>query len=236
VRLWSRIITSLTKEATMPIPRRSFLHAACALPVAAPAINLLAVSAGSDALLALPDDSKNLDIIGPREGYSPQIGILVSMMNWMRFVMLRSVQGMNQDQLDFLLDDKANRIGAMLFHLAATDHYYQLQTFGNIKWGSWSDDEKKKWDVAMNLGEPARKEIKGHDLNYYLDILTETREKTLAEFRKRDDKWLASVDDSFPWGPTNNFCKWFHVCEHESNHNGQIKLIKSRLPGTKPSE
>lgn len=36
-------------------------------------------------------------------------------------------------------------------------------------------------------------------------------------------------------GPTNNYCKWFHVCEHESNHNGQIKFLKSRLPGAKPA-
>ena len=42
-----------------------------------------------------------------------------------------------------------------------------------------------------------------------------------------------AIDKTWPWGPTNNYCKWFHVCEHESNHNGQIKWIKSRLPGAK---
>ena len=59
-------------------------------------------------------------------------------------------------------------------------------------------------------------------------------EKALGEFRKRDDSWLMSVDKDWPWGPTNNYCKWFHVCEHESNHNGQIKLLAKRLPGAKP--
>ena len=86
----------------------------------------------------------------------------------------------------------------------------------------------------MELGEPARKGIKGHDLDYYLNILKETREQTLAEFRKRDDDWLLSVDKTWAWGPTNNYCKWFHVCEHESNHNGQIKFLKKRIPGAKP--
>ena len=56
----------------------------------------------------------------------------------------------------------------------------------------------------------------------------------LAEFRKRNDNWLMTIDEAWPWGPTNNFCKWFHVCEHESNHNGQIKLLAKRLPGAKP--
>jgi len=81
----------------------------------------------------------------------------------------------------------------------------------------------------MDLGDAGRETIKGHDLDYYLKILQETRDRTLAEFRKRDDQWLMTVDDKFPWGPTNNFCKWFHVCEHESHHAGQIAFLTSRL-------
>jgi hypothetical protein len=174
-----------------------------------------------------------INIIGPKEGYSPQIGTLVSMMAWMRMVVLSSVKGMTQADLDHLQDDKANRIGALLLHLAATDTYYHLHTFDGKPWGSWDDKVKQKWDTAMNLGEPARNAIKGNGLDYYLGILQETREKTLQEFRKRDDNWLMSVDNQWPWGPTDNYCKWFHVCEHESNHNGQIKFLKSRLPGAK---
>jgi hypothetical protein len=38
-------------------------------------------------------------------------------------------------------------------------------------------------------------------LEYYLGVLEETREKTLAEFRKRNDKWLLSLDKVNPeWG------------------------------------
>jgi hypothetical protein len=48
--------------------------------------------------------------------------------------------------------------------------------------------------MPMELGDPARKGIVGHDLDYYLNQLNETREK-----------------------------------------NGQIKLLKSRLPGAKPA-
>lgn len=87
----------------------------------------------------------------------------------------------------------------------------------------------------MNLGQAGRDTIKGHDLGYYRTILQETREKSLAEFRKRDDAWLMSVDEHWSWGPTNNYCKWFHVCEHISHHAGQIALLTSRLPGAKPA-
>ena len=102
------------------------------------------------------------------------------------------MKGLSQQDLDFLLDAKANTIGALLLHLAATDTYYQMNTFGGMKWDSWPDEVKKKWDIPMNLGEPARKAIKGNSLDYYLDALHQAREKSLAEFRKRDDKWLAT--------------------------------------------
>jgi hypothetical protein len=60
------------------------------------------------------------------------MGTLVSEMAWMREAVLRSTKGMTQDQLDFLLDNKANRIGALLLHLAATEKLYQLNTFDNV--------------------------------------------------------------------------------------------------------
>ena len=81
----------------------------------------------------------------------------------------------------------------------------------------------------MELGDAGRAAIKGHDLDYYLKILDETRQKSLAEFRKRDDAWLLAVDEKWPWGPTNNYCKWFHVCEHISHHVGQMAWLKSRV-------
>jgi hypothetical protein len=206
--------------------RRSFLKMSAAATVAVPTLSLFAKSPGAD-------DSDT--IVGPKKGYSPEIGTLVSMMGFTRFQVLMSAKGLTQPQLDFLLDDKANRIGALLMHLAAIETFFQLNTFEGLKWDGWSDTIKQKWDVAGSLGDPARKAIQGNNLDYYLNLLKETREKTLAEFRKRDDKWLMTVDKDWGWGPTNNYCKWFHVAEHESNHNGQIKLLKSRVPGAKPA-
>src|SRR5262249_1926786 len=174
-------------------------------------------------------------VLGPMRGYSPQVGTLVSEMTWMREAVLRPVKGMTAEQLDFLLDKKANSIGALLLHLAATERLYQLNTFENVEPDDLSKNAAfKEWAVAMDLGEPARQEIKGHNLDYYLDRLNEVREKTIAELRKRDDAWLMTVDKSWGWGPTNNLCKWFHVCEHESHHSGQISLLKGRIPGIKP--
>ncbi len=158
------------------------------------------------------------------------------MLGFIRPAVTRPVKGITQANLDVLFDANANSIGALLLHLAATETYYQINTFDGMKWGSWSDAVKQKWDPAMSLGDAGRKTIKGHDLDFYLNILKETRDRSLAEFKKRDDAWLMTVDEKWGWGPTNNYCKWFHVCEHESHHAGQIDLLLKRLPGAKASE
>jgi len=204
--------------------RRNFLKFGAAFAAAGSAITLLAPAAISE--------ESDAWVIGPKPGFTPEIGTLTSMLAFTRMQVLHSVEGMSVADLDWLIDGKANTIGALLNHLAATDAYYHLNSFAGMKWDSWSDDIKKKWDVPMNLGEPARKAIKGNSLDYYLNLLHETREKTLAELKKRDDKWLTALDTEMGM---NNYGKWFHVAEHESNHNGQIKFLKSRVPGAKPS-
>jgi Protein of unknown function (DUF664) len=177
--------------------------------------------------------TEGIHIIGPKEGFSPQVGTLLSMMTWMRNIVVLGVENMKKEELDYLHDPNANTIGAMLLHLAATERQYQIKTF---EWDiDFRGDGKINWDAAMRLGDKGRKFLKGKELNYYLDILTETRLMTINEFKKRDDNWLFKIDAAgFQDMPTNNYCKWFHVCEHESNHNGQIKWIKSRLSGAKP--
>ncbi len=196
------------------------------------------LTAAASGLILMPESTfasdDSLSTIGPKPGYSPQVGTLVSMLTWMQTMALTSARNLKQTDLDYLFDSHANTIGALLLHLAATETYYQMNTFDGMKWGSWPNAVKEKWDAAMNLGKAGRDTIKGHDLDYYLKTLQETREKSLAEFRKRDDAWLMSVDKNWPWGPTNNYCKWFHVCEHQSHHAGQIAFLRTRLPGAKP--
>lgn len=172
----------------------------------------------------------NINVFGKREGYSNEISILVSMMDWMRGVILRDANGLSQKELDFLLDKKSNSIGAMLMHFAATERFYQLDTFTGVAKSKLNFGvEEAVWEAASNLGDSGRKIFKGKPLSFYIDILEEVREFSKNELKNREDSWL--MESTIFWGnrPTNNYCKWFHVVEHESNHNGQIRYIKSRV-------
>jgi hypothetical protein len=82
----------------------------------------IGMAVGFSALAAVPvstNAAENAWIIGPQPGYTPEIGTLISMLAFTRGQVVHNVQGLSQQDLDFLLDAKANTIGALLLHLAA---------------------------------------------------------------------------------------------------------------------
>ena len=163
-------------------------------------------------------------VIGPIAGFTPQIGALVTMLNSLSTRVERTVQLLDQEETDFLMDEKANSVGALIMHLAAAEAYYQVFTFEGR---GFNEEEKKKWQVALDLGEEARQKFKGHSVEYYLDIYKEVRAKTIEELRKRDDEWLKEIQPRYE---VNNHWCWFHVMEHQSSHLGQILLLQKRFP------
>lgn len=172
---------------------------------------------------------KGLFVIGPIEGYTPQIGTLVSMLNYNRSTIVNAVKSLSQIQLDYLHDSSANTIGSLILHLAAVEKYYQVNTFEGRE--DFNEEENKMWSAALNLGDEGREVIKGHEIKYYLDILQEVRLNTLEQLKEKNDEWLLAIDPIVSGQEEmNTYWKWFHVCEHESNHRGQIAWIKGRLP------
>ena len=212
------------------INRRNFVKTSAAFSA-----SLVSLSAFSHDAVARHDAIEgSVFVIGPIDGYSTQIGTLVSMMNYNRYTILQMVKSMSMKELDYLHDTNANTIGALIMHLGATEKFYQINTFEGRQ--DFNEEEKKKWGSAMSLGEEGRKNIKGKEVQYYIDEISAVRDATLKELKNKDDKWLLAVDPE--WSkerPLNTYWKWFHVCEHESNHRGQISWLRSRLPGAKPS-
>jgi hypothetical protein len=170
--------------------------------------------------------SDNINHIGPKKGFSPQIGTLVSMLDWIRDTVIRYNAKLTVAQLDHLHDKDSNTIGSLMMHLVATEVIYQDITFHNLE--DFSPKNAEKWKIAMDLGEAARNSIKGHPLSYYQDMYNEVKKETTKELKKRDDQWLLSGETKeWDW---NNYCKWFHVVEHYANHRGQITWQSRRLP------
>jgi uncharacterized damage-inducible protein DinB len=158
-------------------------------------------------------------------GFTPQIGRLVSMMNYVRSTTLSAVAGLGVHELDYLHDTESNSIGALLLHIAGAEAGYQAATFDGR---NFSEVEGQEWDAAVALGERARREIRGHELDYYVSLLEQVRAKTLAELGRRSDDWLEEWTATRSGQRVNNYFKWFHVFGHEINHRGQIHWLRAR--------
>ena len=156
------------------------------------------------------------------KGYTPLIGTTVSMMDDLKRRITNTVATLTQEEVDFLLDEDSNRIGALILHLAATEKYYQLYTFENR--GFNSDEEM--WDAALNLGPAARNRFKDQPIEYYLEIWDAVREETKKLLKTKDDEWFAK---KVKGSSMNNHWAWYHVMEHQANHMGQIRLIEKRI-------
>jgi uncharacterized damage-inducible protein DinB len=161
----------------------------------------------------------------PQAGYTPTIGRLVAMLSYARHTTLKAVAGLTCEQLDHLHDEDSNSIGALLAHIAAVEQGYQVVTFDEREPTSREQDA---WGPALKLGETGRRDIRGHELQFYLDELWRTREATLAELRTRDDSWLEAPLRIAPG--LNAHWALFHVAEEEINHRGQIRWLRARLP------
>ena len=162
-------------------------------------------------------------LIGPIEGYTPQVGTMVTMLNNLSHRIAQAVKGLSQEAIDWQEDEQSNSIGALIIHLAATEAYYQTFTFEGRK---FNDEETLKWAKASSLGDAGRKAFKGKSIDYYLNICREVRKKTLEKFKTLDDVWLAKKIGKGAYN--NHFC-WFHVMEHQATHLGQIYMIKKKL-------
>lgn len=160
--------------------------------------------------------------IEPSKDYSHDIGNMVVMLDNLKARIEYLVKDINQEQTDFLIDDNANRIGAIIYHLVATEAYYQAYTFEKRK---FNKDEREKWEVALNLGQEGRDKLQGKPIKYYLNLFDDVRTKTKEKLKDKDDVWFAEDNG----GMTNHFA-WFHVMEHQANHMGQLAFLTKRMP------
>lgn len=173
---------------------------------------------------SIEKEESNFGTIGNVEGASPQIGSMISMLEDLKSRVERTVSGLSQYQLDHLHDEKANRIGALIMHLAAAEKLYQVLTFEGRQ---FNEEETEMWADALNLDKGGRDKFKGHDIKFYLSAYDEVRKVTIEELKKRDDEWFSEMQPGI--GISNHY-SWFHVMEHQSSHLGQILFLKKRIP------
>nr|EEK64515.1 hypothetical protein bcere0006_53680 [Bacillus wiedmannii] len=159
------------------------------------------------------------------DGYTKNIGELVSMLEHTRAVTLQEINDLSVEQLDFIMTSGGNSIGALLKHIAAIEKAHQLMSFQER---DFTKEELEIWEDALYLGEAGRT-IRGNEIQYYVQLLQIVREESLKYLSEQNDQWLMS-ERKWPNGVVyNQHYLWFHVLEDEVSHRGQIRMMKNKI-------
>ena len=159
----------------------------------------------------------------PAEGYTPEIGLMVYMLEDLKGRITAEVKDLDLTQTDFQYDEDANSIGSLVMHLVSTEAYYQIET---LEGRQLAEEEQARLGVAGALNDESKKILKGKPIQHYLALWDEVRQKTLSGLKTKDDTWFESnIEEGI-----NYHWVWYHVMEHSANHMGQIGTVKNRLP------
>ena len=163
-----------------------------------------------------------------KEGFAPQIGILVSQMGYVRENTQKLLQSreLTVEDLDFNFDAKSNSIGTLLLHMAVHEFKFQLNHFYKR---DITKEEYEKYIGGMPFMMQKRL-VSGNDLNFYLNELDIIRAKTLLFLKEKKDAWLfEELVTSNGKNMGNYYYLLRHVIDDEINHQGQLKMILKRI-------
>lgn len=181
-----------------------------------------------------PQDPSRWYRIEPDARYTPQIGALVEMMNYVRMTTLHAVRDLTAEQLDAVPPGFSNSIGMLLAHIAAVDRAYHIWSFEGRDLGPGEEAVLG----GLTLGQEGTPPPTGQGLEALVTELHASRAATLEALADRDDAWLASLmtapgfEAQPGFGGINHHWAWFHVMEDEVSHRGQMRLIRKLVaPG-----
>ena len=169
----------------------------------------------------------------PVEGYSPQIGRYVAQLNEVRGDLKHEVTGLTLEQLDWHPDEHTESIGTQLLHIDAVEWSWIHEDI----LGHPSDSYPSEWAEAMPIRVGAA-QVSGRPVEWYLDKLDRTRERTLDVLRGfiNDDLPRLVGEAEPPEGEekgsrlfTIDWIIW-HILHHEASHVGQIELLRRLGP------
>jgi uncharacterized damage-inducible protein DinB len=173
----------------------------------------------------------------PVEGYAPRVGRYVAQINEVRDKLIAEVKDLDAARLDWHPDDATESIGTLLLHIDSVEWSWIHEDI----LGMPDKDYPGDWAEAMpiRVGAP---QVQGRPVEWYLQKLQATRERTLEVLRGFTEHDLSRLVGEADLGPdtekrsylfTIDWIIW-HIIEHEAAHVGQIELLRRIGPRGEP--
>ncbi|MFW9768174.1 MAG: DinB family protein [Candidatus Thorarchaeota archaeon] len=163
-------------------------------------------------------EAKKTITLERNEHLSPRIGQLYSMMERTRENLLRRIESLSKETIDFTPKPRLiESIGTLLIHIAAIEFSWIFEDIVG------KEMEYEKWKYGFSLRENID-QIEGEDVEFYLSRLNEVRREVFDFLKTLSDKDLDSLVDV---ESEKVSVEWilFHLIEHEAMHIGQVSVL-----------
>jgi uncharacterized damage-inducible protein DinB len=173
-------------------------------------------------------DRKDLRVIPP-DGYEPDIGRGIWVLQHTREETLEAVAGLEQFELDWEPPEGGNSIESLLYHIALIEFdWLYAEVLEEPE--PWPADLTALFPAAARDGEGQLSVVAAEPLSAQLDRLARVRDRLLAVFREMDaaefrrPRRLPRYDVTPEWVV-------YHLIQHETEHRGQIGSLRGRAGG-----
>lgn len=151
-----------------------------------------------------------------------RIATWVSMMEKVRQKLLKKVEPLSDEEIDYTPDEKRiETIGTLLLHIAAVEWSWIFEDIDGkeMDYETW----KHAFPLRPDVNLP---QLKHQGKKFYLDRLSAVRDKVYQRLQHMKDAEL----DNCVGDKKKYTIEWilFHLVEHEALHVGQISML-SRL-------
>lgn len=156
--------------------------------------------------------------------YPKKLSFLIGQMIDTRNLLLKQIEDLTQEELDFSPDiDNIETIGTLLFHIADVENSWMFEAVEG------KELDLETWKYAFPLRQQLNpRQQTGKPLPHYINILNDIRDKVLKNLLKFNDNDLKK-EYSNRFGTFDLEWVLYHNVQHESNHIGQINILKRLL-------
>jgi uncharacterized damage-inducible protein DinB len=168
-------------------------------------------------------DTRVQHIITPGDGFIPEIGRAVWMLQDARRRTLKLLEGLPEDVLDWTPPGSGNAVGSLLYHIAAIemDWLFAEVMESRMPESVWAD-----FPYPVRTADGRLTVVKGLPMAEHLRRLEATRQQLLHVYRNLTledfchPRSLEQYDVTPEW-------VLHHLCQHEAEHRGEIGMVRA---------
>lgn len=151
------------------------------------------------------------------------VDYLVGILHDAHVTTLSRIDGVTQQEFDWVYAEGWNTVGALVAHITSLKHLFRVEV---IEQRRWSAEEREQWGPGLALGAFVPS-LRGVPLDERVHQMVEAQELLTAGVRGMSvDDFARERSDPGGLGRYNAAWALYHAAEDEVHHRGQISILR----------